>query len=71
MHLVVDRVRLPDGRDAERELVIHPEAVAIIPILDDGRILLVRQYRHAAGRELIEIPAGKLDMEGELSLIHI
>jgi len=58
-------VRLPDGRDAERELVIHPEAVAIIPILDDGRILLVRQYRHAAGRELIEIPGGKLDVEGE------
>jgi len=45
--------------------VIHPGAVAILPILADGRILLVRQYRHAIGAELLEIPAGKLDVEGE------
>ena len=58
-------MKLPDGREAERELALHPGAVAIIPILDDGRILLVRQYRHAVGAELLEIPAGKLDVDGE------
>jgi len=58
-------VRLPDGSEATRELLLHPGAVAILPILEDGRILLVRQYRHAAGKELLEIPAGKLDIPGE------
>ena len=61
-------MELSDGRKADRELVIHPGAVAILPILEDGRILLVRQYRHAVGGELLEIPAGKLDVEGESPL---
>ena len=65
VRLVVDRVELPDGSEASRELVLHPGAVAILPILDDGRIILVRQYRHAIGGELLEVPAGKLDVEGE------
>jgi ADP-ribose pyrophosphatase len=56
----VDRVRLPDGRTAERELVKHPGAVAVLALLD-GRILVVRQYRKPLERTLIEIPAGKLD----------
>lgn len=68
LRLVVDRVRLPDGSISTRELVIHPGAVAIIPILPDGRILLVRQYRHAVGRFMWEIPAGKLDVKGESHL---
>jgi len=58
-------VILPDGRESSRELVLHPGAVAILPILPDGKILLVRQYRHAVGKELLEIPAGKLDLPGE------
>lgn len=59
----VDRltVRLPDGREALRDVVRHPGAVAIIALTDDGRICLVRQYRTALGRVTVEIPAGKLD----------
>ncbi len=68
LRLVVDRVILPDGRKATREIVLHPGAVAILPILSDGKVLLVRQHRSAIGRSLWEIPAGKLDQEGESPL---
>ncbi len=61
LHVVLDHVRLPDGRMATREYVRHPGAVAVLPILDDGRIVLVRQYRHPVGTILLELPAGKLD----------
>lgn len=67
LHVVRDTVRLPDGGTATREFVLHPGAVAVVPILDDGRLVLERQYRHAAGGVMIEIPAGKLDAgEGAL-----
>jgi len=56
-----DEVELPDGRVTVRDIVEHPGAVAIIPILSDGRILLVRQYRYAVGKELLEIPAGTIE----------
>lgn len=59
--VTVDRVRLPHGREAELELVRHDGSVVLIPIADDGRLLLVRQYRHAAGRYLWELPAGSLE----------
>ena len=62
-----DDVLLPDGTQASREYVVHPGAVAVIPILDDGRIVLVRQYRYPVGRTILEIPAGKLDA-GESTL---
>ncbi len=68
LRLVVDRVRLPDGAESTRELVQHPGAVAIIPVLPDGKILLVRQYRHAVGKFMWEVPAGKLDVKGESPL---
>ena len=61
LHVVRDTVRLPDGGEATREFVLHPGAVAVVPLLDDGRIVLERQYRHAVGAVQIEIPAGKLD----------
>lgn len=61
----VDRVALPSGRETTREVVEHPGAVAIVPLLDDGRVALVRQYRHAVGRALLEIPAGTRDHPGE------
>jgi ADP-ribose pyrophosphatase len=64
LHVVRDTVRLPDGGAATREYVLHPGAVAIVPLLDDGRIVLERQYRHPTRQVMIEIPAGKLD-EGE------
>lgn len=61
LHVVRESVRLPDGGAATREFVLHPGAVAIVPLLDDGRIVLERQYRHATRQVHIEIPAGKLD----------
>lgn len=61
LHVVRDTVRLPDGGEATREYVLHPGAVAVVPLLDDGRIVLERQYRHPVGAVQIEIPAGKLD----------
>lgn len=61
LHVVRDTVRLPDGASATREFVLHPGAVAIVPIMDDGRLVLERQYRHPVGGVMIEFPAGKLD----------
>ncbi len=62
-----DTVRLPDGSSASREYVIHPGAVMIVAQLDDGRLVLERQYRHPVRQVMIEFPAGKLD-PGEASL---
>jgi len=56
-----DVVRDGGGQRRQREVVIHPGAVAILALLDDGRLLLVRQYRHAVGEVCLEIPAGTLD----------
>jgi ADP-ribose pyrophosphatase len=63
----VDTVKLPNGRKTTREIVEHPGAVAIIPLLENGKLLLVKQYRNAARRRLIEIPAGTLEV-GEAPL---
>lgn len=59
-----DQVRLPAGKTTSIEVVVHPGAVTMIPIDAQGRILFVRQYRHAVGQELLELPAGTLG-EGE------
>lgn len=56
-----DTVRLPDGHSATREYVIHPGAVVVVPLLDDGRVVLERQFRYPVGQVMIEFPAGKLD----------
>lgn len=56
-----DMVRLPDGTQAAREYIKHPGAVMIVPLLDDGRLLMERQYRHPMGKVMLEFPAGKLD----------
>ncbi len=56
-----DTVRLPDGSSGGREYIRHPGAVAIVPLFDDGRVLLERQFRYPHGREFIELPAGKLE----------
>jgi ADP-ribose pyrophosphatase len=61
LELRKDTVALPDGNTATREYIQHPGAVAVIPLLDDGRVVLVRQYRYPVGRVLLEFPAGKLD----------
>jgi len=59
-----DRVRYPDGRAADYDIVIHAGAVTIVPIDGDGNVWFVSQYRHAAGETLLELPAGTLE-EGE------
>ncbi len=56
-----DKVRLPNGHEATREVVAHPGAVAVVPVTADGDVILVRQYRYPVAQELLEIPAGKLD----------
>lgn len=61
----VDRYAAPDGSEFAREVVRHPGAVSVVPVLDDGRVLLVRQYRAALDRDLLEVPAGKRDVAGE------
>lgn len=60
-----DEVRLPDGDTSVREWIDHPGASAIVPLFENGDVLLVRQYRYAARRTFLEVPAGKLDVEGE------
>src|SRR5207244_12217965 len=62
MTAVLDTVETVDGRKHQRDVVIHPGAVTVVAVLPDGRILLVRQYRHAAGTVLLELPAGTLDL---------
>jgi ADP-ribose pyrophosphatase len=59
----VDTVERPDGRLARRDVAVHPGAVAIVAVDPEDRVLLVRQYRHPAGRVLLEIPAGTLDRD--------
>jgi ADP-ribose pyrophosphatase len=56
-----DRVTLPNGKNSTREYVVHPGAVVIMPLLENGDILLERQYRYPLEREFIEFPAGKID----------
>ncbi len=56
-----DTVRLPDGTQGTREYIRHPGAVAIVPLFDDGSLLLERQFRYPHDRDFIEVPAGKLE----------
>jgi ADP-ribose pyrophosphatase len=57
----LDTVALPNGRTIELEILRHPGASAVVPLKDDGRVVLIRQLRHATGGFIYEIPAGKLD----------
>ncbi|EZP76031.1 nucleoside diphosphate pyrophosphatase [Parageobacillus genomosp. 1] len=61
VQLYVEDVQLPNGKTSKREVIKHPGAVAVIPITKDGKLVLVRQYRKALERVLVEIPAGKLE----------
>ncbi|HLK55658.1 MAG TPA: NUDIX hydrolase [Chthonomonadaceae bacterium] len=65
IHLRVNTVRLPNGNEAKREVVVHKGAVCIVPVQDDGTVLMIRQFRLAAGRVLFEIPAGTLEIGEE------
>ena len=63
--LLEDKVRLPNGKTAGREVVRHPGGVGVLALDGDGSVSLVRQFRYPLGRELLEIPAGKLDRSDE------
>ncbi len=61
LHVRRDRVRLPDGAESTREYIVHTGAVVVIPVFDNGDLLLERQHRYPLRRDFIELPAGKID----------
>ena len=65
LHVMKDEVELPNGHKATREWIKHPGASAVIPLLPDKQIILVRQFRYPVGQVTLEVPAGKLDKIGE------
>lgn len=68
LHVLRDTVQLPNGKRASREYVVHPGAVVVVALLDDGHVVLERQYRYPIGKVMIEFPAGKLE-KGEDPLL--
>ena len=65
MTMATRHFRGPDGSVFDRDVVHHPGAVAVVPLLDDGRVILVRQFRTPLNRETLELPAGVRDKDGE------
>ena len=65
VHLYKDSVMLPNGKDATREVIRHVGAVAIVPMTDDGKVVVERQFRYPLNKVITEIPAGKLDSKAE------
>ncbi len=65
LHLYIDTVQLPNGKSATRETIRHIGAVAIVPMTDDGKVVVERQFRYPLNRVITEIPAGKLDSKSE------
>jgi ADP-ribose pyrophosphatase len=63
--LDVEEVRLPNGNVVTLEIIRHRGAAAVVPVDDDGRVVMIRQYRHATSGYLLEVPAGTLDHPGE------
>ena len=59
--ITLDKIKLPNGKDATREKIHHRGGVGVLAVLEDGTVPLVRQFRYGAGKETIEIPAGKLE----------
>jgi ADP-ribose pyrophosphatase len=66
--LRTDKIRMPDGSESDRDIVVHPGAVAVVALDDHEGVVIVRQYRHPVGRLLDELPAGLLDVAGESAL---
>lgn len=69
LHVKRDYVKLPNGKEAVREWILHQGASAVIPVLPNGDIIMVRQYRYPIGKVTLEIPAGKLDAPDEDPLV--
>ncbi len=65
LHVYRDQAQLPDGRRAVREWIEHPGASAVVPLFENGEVLLIRQFRYPPRRVFLEVPAGKLDKAGE------
>jgi ADP-ribose pyrophosphatase len=61
LHVKRDQVRLPNGSETGREYIVHPGAVLVVPVLDDGRLVFERQFRYPLRKAFIELPAGKID----------
>lgn len=68
LHVRRDRVRLPNGNETGREYIVHPGAVLIVPVLDDGRLVFERQFRYPLRQSFIELPAGKIDPNEDILL---
>lgn len=64
-----DRMEFSNGNHEDWDYIHHDGAAAVLPVLDDGRVLMVKQYRNALERETLELPAGKLDAPGELGIV--
>lgn len=69
LHLFKDTAMLPNGRVATREVIRHIGAVAVVPLVDDGRVVVERQFRYPINQVITEIPAGKLDSKDEDRLL--
>ncbi len=65
LHIQKDEIELPNGKHAYRELIRHVGAVCVVPLTNDGEVIMERQYRYAVGETIFEIPAGKLDSKSE------
>jgi ADP-ribose pyrophosphatase len=65
LHVYRDEIYLPNGKEGYREFCRHNGAVCVVPVTDEGEVILVRQYRYAVGQMMLEIPAGKLDTPDE------
>lgn len=63
-----DHVTMPGGNESQRDVVVHPGAVGVVALDDQGRVMLIKQYRHPVEETLWELPAGLLDVEGEMAL---
>jgi ADP-ribose pyrophosphatase len=68
MRVKRDQVRLPSGNQSQREFILHPGAVLIVPLLDNGNLLLERQFRYPLNRVFVELPAGKIDAGEDIHL---
>lgn len=67
LNVRLDRVQLPDGQESAREYIIHQGAVLVIPILDNGNLIIERQFRYPLRRAFLELPAGKIDHGEDIS----
>jgi len=65
LHVFLDKVELPNGAESAREYIVHPGAVAILPMTDDGFVYIERQFRYPVAKVITEVPAGKLNTKNE------